>query len=169
MKKLFYLVFLIICTIIITGCEPKREILKHSGKYLSINFKVKKGHSYKISTDRVDFVTSREKAILIGKKFKIGIEEDDNLSLPAYGGDFAKYMKHYSKENEFKKVVFSNIHGFQKYYDYYVRYEVFLPVNDKYVLKLNIYPDDNTPKMAKKAFNSEEVQDILNHISVKEK
>ena len=152
-----------------TGCENKRENLKYDGKNIDVVFQVNKDCNYKVSTDYNDFITVREKAMLIGKKFKIGIEEDDNLSLPAYEGKFSKFMEHYSNEPEFKKTNYSNINGFQKFDASYIRYEVYIPVNNHFVLKLNIYSNKNTPEATKQYLNSKEVQDILNNVTIKKK
>ena len=165
MKKLF-IVLIVVLVIFITGCDIGREELKFNGDEGSITFNVKKDKKYKLSTDKNDLRTSREQAILIGDNFKIGIEFDDNFDY-FFKGDWDKLVKARKDNKDFKKVTYSDIKGIEYFYGGFMRYNVILNIKDskKYYLVLTVYGDKDDEKSAKKAINSEEVKDILNHIS----
>ena len=168
MRKIKYFVIILLAVTIpvLSGCGVKRKELTFKEKEGTIIFNVKNDSKYKISTNRNDFITLREQAILLGNDFKIGIEFDNDFGY-FYKGDF-KAVKNKRKTNEdYKEVTYSDIKGIQYYYGGYKRYEVILPVDGSkdYYVVLTVYGKEDTKKSAKKAINSEEVKDILNHIS----
>lgn len=166
MKKSLYVFGLLLVTIcFITGCNIGKKNLVYKGNGFKVNFEVINSIAYKISTNSNDIKSNSESAIIIGDSFKIGIEEDRNISLKIYNGDFNKYMNNFKDEKGFKKVTYNGINGFQKYYRTRDRYEVFLPVNKDVNLKLNIY--SNGKDDVSKVFKSKDVQDILNSIIIK--
>ena len=77
-------------------------------------------------------------------------------------------MKAAKKDSaDYKEIIYSDIQGIQYFYSGYMRYNVILPIKEskKYYLTLSIYGDKDNEQSARKAINSEEVQDILNHIT----
>ena len=79
-------------------------------------------------------------------------------------------MKAAKKDSaDYKEIIYSDIQGIQYFYSGYMRYNVILPIKEskKYYLTLSIYGDKDNEQSARKAINSEEVQDILNHINQK--
>ena len=168
MKKHINIIALVVmafAVLLLSGCKPKREELKFKHEEGTIVFNVKKDMGYKISTDKKDFRTSREQGVLIGKDFKIGIEFDDDFKY-FFKSDFNKIKEARKESDDYKEVTYSDIKGFQYFYDGYNRYTVILPCNDskEYFLSLNIYGSKDNEESAKKAINNEEVIDILNNI-----
>ena len=164
-KKIFVILLLVVTIPLLTGCGEKREELKFKGKKGTIVFNVKKDSGYKISTNRDDLRTTKEQAVLIGKNFKIGIEFNDDFGY-FFKGDFKKVKDKRKVNTDYKEVTYSDIKGIQYYYGGYTRYEIVLPIENskKYYLSLNVYGKKEDEKSSKKAINSEEVQDVLNHI-----
>lgn len=174
MKKEYVLVVVglsVLIMILIFGCCKKRKNLVYKGKYFDVIFKVKVGKQYKLSTEKKDLQSAREGAIIISDSWKIGIEENYDLSLPVYDKSFNDYMDANRKEKEFRRVSFSGMKGFLNYHSGYVRYEVNLSVSgvDKAFLQLDIYSTEDDKKLALAALNSADVQDILDHIEIKVK
>lgn len=172
MKKIktFSLLLVVLCLIpILTGCKKKSSEITYDGEKIKINFVTKKGSNYKISTDNKDLRTSRENAIILADNFKIGIEENDDLTFPQYFGDFEKLKADNTDEEEYKEVTYSDIKGFEKYYGSYVRFEVYLPIDKKTILKLNIYSIDDTEESTKKVFKSDEIKELLNNMTITKK
>lgn len=163
--KVFSLVLLFI--IFITGCNIGTKNLTYSGKNFNVTFKVLNKKNYDLVDDKT--VNISEKKVLLGNGYRIGIEEDDDISISTYNGDFNKYMNNFKDETDFKEVTYNGLKGFQKYYSAYNRYEIYLPVNEKVCLKLNIYSLENTKEDSLKQMKSKEVQNILNSISIKTK
>lgn len=161
------LLFLLVFIIMITGCFQKREKLEFKGKEGTIVFSLKAENKYKISTKSKDLRTSREQAVLIANDFKVGIELSDDYKY-LFNSDFNR-LKHDRKTNDdYKEVTYSNVDGIQYFYSGYMRYQVILPIkeNNSYYLCLYVYGKDDNKESAKKAINSEEVIDVLNHISI---
>ena len=166
-KRLYVFGLLLVGICFITGCNIGKKSLVYKGNGFNVTFEVINSVAYKMSNSGKDTVTNNEKSAILGDNFKIGIEEDRDISLKIYNGDFNKYMNNFKDEKEFKKVTYNNINGFQKYYGTRGRYEVYLPVNKDVNLKLNIY--SNGKDSLSKVFKSKEVQDILNSIVIKVK
>ena len=182
-SKIFSLVLLLVISLsVITGCDKKKneaetksekkgavETISYDGNKLKATFEVSKSANAKISTESDDFRTSREKAIIIADDFKIGIEENDDLSYSNYSGDFDKYKKAHKENTDYKATKLSGLDAFTQYYGSYVRYEAYLKVSDKYILKLNIYSTKDTEEETKKQFDSQVVKDILDSVKVEVK
>lgn len=166
-KRIFIGLFLFVTALVlVTGCEPKREALKFDGDEGTLTFNVKASEGYKLSTDKKDFRNSREQGMLIGKDFKISIEFDDNFNY-FFDSDFNK-LKEKRKDNEqYKEVEYSGIKGIQYFYGGYNSYTIYLPIegDKEHVLVLSVYGKEDKEAAAKEAIESEEVQDVLNHIS----
>ena len=169
--KIIGVLLVIILVVLFITRFVARKKLKFEDETVSVIFSVKKNNDYTISQERSDLRTSREDAIILGDTFKIGIEIKDDLSLKKYSGDFEKYKEIYKEKEEFKEVTYSGIKGFQRYYEPYIRYEVFLPIegSNKYFVKLDIYSKENTKETAKEQLESSKVKDILNNITIKSK
>ncbi len=169
MKKYFNLIAVVVMVFaitLLTGCGDKRTELKFEGEEGTIVFNVKEKAGYKISTKSEDFRTGREQAVLIGEGFKIGIEFDSDFSY-FYDSDFSMLKDSRKSYDEFKDVTYSNIKGFQYFYDSYNRYNVILPCGDSkdYVLVLYVYGSEDKEESAKKAIKNEELLDVLNNIT----
>lgn len=169
MKKLRNLIaiLLVVCVAsLMTGCGEKREELKFKGEEGSITFNVKQDGNYKISTDKKDLRTSREQGALVGKDFKIGIEFDDDFNY-FFDSDFNKIKEKRKSNDDYKEVTYGDIKGIQYFYGGYNCYNVILPCGDskEYFLTLSVYGAKDTEEAAKEAIKSEEVQDVLNHIT----
>ena len=167
MKKFrFLILFLVLFIPLLVGCEPKRKELVFSGDDGLIIFNVKEDGNYTISTNKDDFRTSKEQAIIIGKDFKIGIEFDDGFDY-FFKGDFDSVKEARKDNDDYKEVTYSDIKGIQYFYDGYMRYNVILPIdgNKKYYAVFSVYGSEDNRESAKDAINNEEVLDILNHIT----
>lgn len=178
--KILSFVLLLVSVLTITACgnkkveeqtapkEEKRKELTFAGKDATITFKVKQDTDYKLSVTQTDLKTTREIAILLGDTFKIGIEVSNAISYSKYEGSFEAYKESFKDKEEFKEVTYNGLNGFIQYYSGYTRYEVYLPIpnSKQYLLKLNIYSNEDTKEKAKEELDSEKVQDILNNIEV---
>lgn len=164
--KTFILMF--ITVILLTGCKPgKQQIYK--GKKLDVIFNVKYATDYKLSEDEKDFRTSREKAVLISDNFKIGIEINEELSNEEFNGDFKKFKEKYKDKEDYTEVKYAGIKGFRIYEQAYARYEIYLPVNNKYIVRFNVYAFTNNKKSTTKILKSKEVKQILKYVEIKTK
>ena len=151
---------------LLTGCAPKREEVSFKGEEGSITFNVKEDGGYKISTNKDDFRTSREQAVLIGKDFRIGIEFDDNYGY-FFNSKWDAVKKARKDRDEFKEVTYSDIKGIQYFYSGYMYYEILLPIEGAkdHFLTLTVRGLKDNEESAKAAIKNEEVQDVLNHIT----
>ncbi len=171
MKKHFKLVavfaFVLVATIILTGCEPKRTDVTFKGEEGTITFAVKEDSGCKISTDEKDLRTSREQGSLVCKNFKIGIEFSDDYGY-FFNSDFKKLKEARSDYDDMKEVTYSGNKAIQYFYGGYNSTEILMPVknNDKYLIDLSVYGKQDTEESGKAAIKSEEVQDVLNNITV---
>ena len=169
MKKYFKHVvvfaFALVLTIILTGCEPKRNDVTFKGEEGTITFAVTEDSGCKISTKNEDLRTSREQASLVCKDFKIGIEFNDDYGY-FFNSDFNKLKEKRKDYDDFKEVTYSGNKAIQYFYGGYNSYEVLIPVdnNKEYYLDLSVYGKEDTEKAAKAAIKSEVVQDVLNNI-----
>ena len=50
-----------------------------------------------------------------------------------------------------------------------IRYEIYLPIDDQIILRLNVYSANDKKKITTKELKSNAVQDLLNHIKVEVK
>jgi len=164
MKKLKILLLLIIPVLLLTGCT-KRYDLKYENAKLAITFSP--DDEYEIKEDIKYFRTAREKAIIIGPSFKVGLELNDTLYTEKI--KFKEFKKKYKSEEDFKEVEYSGMKGFQFYTPAYLRYEIYLPIDDQIILRLNVYSANDKKKFTTKELESKEVQDLLNHIKVEVK
>ena len=162
---------LLMAVVIVTGCEKKEEkqVLNYDGEKLKASFEIAQDLKARLSTEGEDTRTSRETAIILADDFKIGIEENDDLAFSNYSGDFDKYKKAHEDGDNYKETKYNNMDAFVQYYGGYVRYEVYLKVSDKYILKLNVYSTKDTEEETKKQFDSEVVQNILKSVKVEVK
>ena len=161
-KKLFIFLFIVL---FVTGCKPSHK-LKYNGDYFDLVFNVKYAYNYQLSKNKKDFRTAREKAILISDNFKIGIEANNELS-SKYKGDFDKFKKNYKNNDNYKDVRYCNIRGFRIYSRKYARYEIYLPIDDKYILRFNVYAYTNNKKSTTDVLNSKEVKLIFKYLEIK--
>ena len=164
MKKLRFLLLLIIPILLLTGCT-KRYDLKYENAKLAITFSP--DDEYEIKEDSKYFRTAREKAIIIGPSFKVGVELNDTLYTEKI--KFKEFKKKYKGEDDFKEVEYSGMKGFQFYTPAYLRYEIYLPIDDQIILRLNVYSANDKKKFTTKELKSDAVQDLLNHIKVEVK
>ena len=162
-KALKVFIILILPVLLLTGCVGDK--LVYEDARVKVTFEVM--GDYKLVMKKEYFRTSREEAMILDSKFKIGIEFNNDLADKNI--KFDKFMNDYKKEKDFKKVKYSDMNGFSIYTPDYLRYEVYLQVNDKLILRLNIYSPNDNKKATTKVLESEEVQDILKHITVKVK
>ena len=167
MKKNYkLLILLVLPVLLLSGCFKKETLkdLMYEDVDYKVTFGIKEKYDYKLVMDRDYFRTSREEGMILGNNFRIGIEFNRDLALK--NTTFDKYMKKYEKEEDFKKVKYGKMNGFQFYYRTYLRYEIYLQVNDELILRLNIYSLNDNKKATTAALESSEVQDILKHITV---
>ena len=156
---------IILTIVLLTGCSEKRTELKFEGDEGTVVFNVKDRSGYKISTNKDDFRTSKEQAVLIGNGFKIGIEFDDGFSY-FYDGDFNKLKEEKKNSPDYLEVTYGSFSGIQYFYNNYNRYNVVLLVknSNKYMLNLYVYGAFDEESSAKTAIKNAEVLDILNNI-----
>lgn len=159
-KRIKLLLLLILPVLLFTGCL--RDQLVYENAKIKLTFNV--NEDYKLTEDSKYFRTAREKTILIGSNFKIGVEFSDALVTEKI--KFKDFMKKYEKEEDFKKVEYSGMDGFQFYTPSYLRYEIYLPLEEDLILRLNIYSANDNKKATTKVLNSDEVQDIIDNIDV---
>lgn len=170
MKKYYKIattfIIVLAATIILTGCESKREELSFKGDEGSLTFNVKKDTGCKLTTDKKNFRTSREQGTLICKDFKIGIEFDDDFDY-FFNGDFNSLKAARKNNDEYKEITYSNAKGIQYFYGGYMRYNIILKIKDskKYYLVLTVYGNENNAKSAQAAIKNEETLDVLNNIT----
>ncbi len=159
------LILTIIIVPILSVCSLGRKDITFNGDEGKIVFSVKKDGKYKLSTNKNDFRTTREQAVILGDGYKIGIEFDDDFDY-FYKGDFNAVKKAKKKYDEYKEVKYSNLKGIQYFYIGYMRYEIIIPIKDnkKTYLVLTVNGKKNDEKSAKEAIENQDVQDILNHI-----
>lgn len=180
MNRFLKLFMVLLSLLIISGCTKKDsndqisnkkqvQEISYDGNKLKATFAISSDMDARISTESDDFRTSREKAIIICENFKIGIEENDDLSFNKYSGDFKKFKKEHKNNKDYKALKISEHDAFVEYYASYMRYEVYIKVSDEYILKLNIYSTKDTYEDAKKQFESQVVTDLLNSIKVEVK
>lgn len=152
---------LIIMIFLLAGCKPGKK-MKYEGKNIDVIFNVKYSTDYKLSEDKKNFRTAREVAVLISDDFKIGIEINND-----YDGDFKKYKENYKDKDDYKEVKINKKKGFRIYSKPYARYEIYLPVNKKYIVRFNVYAFTNSKESTTKVLNSKEVKEIFKYVDIK--
>lgn len=129
---------------------------------MSLSFSKKA--NYTLSTNKEDFRTTRDDAILKGDSFNITFQ-----FTKYFGNETLANIKEERKDSEeFKDVTYNKMNGFSYYYPSYVTYKVVLPVSESVYAELCIFPKDimsSKQEEAKAAYESEAVQKILNNIS----
>lgn len=164
MKKIKLFLLLIVSVLLITGCT-KRYDLKYENARYKITISPKE--ELELKQDVKYFRTAREKAIIVGPSFKVGIEFNDELATKKI--TFDEFKKQYKKNEDFKEVKYSKMKGFQFYTSAYLRYEIYLPIDDQVILRLNVYSANDKKKFTKKELESDVVQDLLNNIKIEDK
>ena len=169
MKKNIKRIFLIMLIIpFLTACKPVKQ-MTYEGKYLDLIFNVKYSSDYRISQDKKDFRTAREEAIIISDNFKIGIEINKDLLKEEYNGDFEKYKENFKNSEDYKEVKYSKMKGIRIYNKSYARYEIYFPIEEKYILRFNVYAFTNNKKSTTKVLKSKDVKQILKYLDIKVK
>ena len=160
MNRLYKLTFVLLIAFFLTGCRKVKQYVNTN----ELVIKYKSYEKYDIKYDEKFFRNIREQAIIIGSDFKIGIEELIEIKDKK---DFEKFKKQYVKEEDYKEVKYSGYKGFMIYTLAYMRYEIYLNIDNQHVLRLNIYSANDPKEFQTKALNSKEVKGILNHMKVK--
>ena len=168
MKKILKFFTLTLILSFLTACKPGNK-LTYEGKYLDLTFNVRYASNLRISEDKKDFRTAREEAVIISDNFKVGIEISDELSNEEYNGDFEKFKEKYKDKDDYKTVKYNDIKGFRIYTSQYARYEIYLPIENKYILRFNVYAFTNNKKSTTKVLKSKDVKQILKYFEVKVK
>lgn len=156
------LLMVIVLALLLTGCRKFKQIISSENYKISI----KTNNKYTFKYESKYFRTAREEALITGTKFKIGIEHPMKIK---NANEFKKFKKDYLKNEDFEEVNYSGYKGFRFYTSKYVRYEIYLNINNKYILRLNIYGNGSKKEKIKEALNSKDVNDILKHMKVKVK
>ena len=164
-KKFFLVLFFLL---ILTGCKPGKQ-MKYEGKYFNLIFNVKYSTDYRLSQEKNDFRTAREEAVLISDNFKIGVETSKDLSNEEYNGDFNRFKSKYKDSVDFKEVKYGNLKGFRIYCEPYARYELYFPVDNKYILRFNVYAFTNNKKSTTKVLKSSDVKQIFKYLDIEMK
>ena len=159
MKRMSKILLVLILSIFLTGCRRNEQSIN------SDNYKIilKTYNKYNFNYDSVNFRTAREEVLIEGENFRIGIENPIKIKNEKA---FKKYQKDYTKKDNYKEVKYSGYKGFMIYTPSYIRYEIYLNIDNKYIMRLNIYSLDHDKKHQTKALNSDDVQDILKHMDV---
>lgn len=161
-KTISKLLLIIMFAIALTGCRKYKQTI--DSENYKIDIKVSKKFDFKYKSNY--FRTAREEAIISGDKFKIGIENPIKIKNKK---EFDKFKKEYTKKEDFEEVKYSGYKGFIFFTPSYVRYELYLNIDNKNILRLNIYSRGSKKENIKAALESKDVQDILKHMKVKVK
>ena len=170
-KYIIYLIIVLI-TLSATACMKNSKTITYTKDKIEIKLKINDNIKYTLSEDIKDFKSSREDAMILTDKYHIGIDISNELSYSKYNGNFENLKNsHKEKAQDFKEVTYHKINGFQEYNINYMRYEVYFPIkNDKEnIVICNIYAPETKDNMVKEIFQSKEIQNILNSITIKEK
>ena len=160
MNKLYKLTLVLLGAFLLTGCRHVKQYVNTDD--MTVTFKAYE--KYDIEYDALYFRNIREEAIIIGPDFKIAFEQPTKIKNEK---EFDKIKKQYKNEEDYKEVKYSGYEGFLFYTPSYIRYEIYLNINDKYMLRLNIYSANDKKEFQTKALNSKEVQYVLKHMKVK--
>lgn len=165
LKELVLLFVIVFGVLALTGCGKKLKTVTYNDKSkvsVSLSFEEEKG--YELSESKDDLRTSLEDAVLKGDDFNIAIQVDEYSS----NKTFNDVKNIYKKNNDYKEVTYNEMKGISFYSPSYVRYEVILNVDNKTYVSLHIYnkKSPNKEEDVKKIYNSEEVQEILNSVTI---
>ena len=170
--KLFFgagvLGVIIVAVLFMGGCGKKLITSTYTDEKnkVSVSLSYPENDKFNYSTDSKDFRTSAEESVLISDTYKIAW---DVVSI-GYSGDFEKVKDKAMEREESKEVSYNGIKGVSYYYSPYVRYTVALPINDKCYIEFHIYStnEKHDKEHADEVFNSDEVQDILKTVNIKQ-
>lgn len=173
---LFMAVLLMGGILVLSGCGKKMTTLSYTSTdpKATISMSYEEGSPYtfieaeKEGGDKLR--TSSEDAGIVADDFLISFEVVEYF----FSDDtFEKKMEEAKTKEQFTEVKYNGISGFSKYYPSYVRYEVYLPIDEKCYLQVNVYYYKNgewtsaeTDADAKATFESEKVQAILDTIKI---
>ena len=126
--------------------------------------------SFRWSTDAEDFMSDRQKAILLGPDFKISVDAQTN----ELGGGFQGFKERRAETYEIHDVEFGGLKGFAYNQGVSVGYNVFLEIpyanlgipEKTGVLWLQVYADTEDKELLTEKFNSTEVQNILKTVEL---
>ena len=171
MKKFFRNVGLISAivagVVLLVGCGKKLQTTNYEDEKTktSISFKYPEELECNYSTEAKDLRTSSENAIWIFDQYKIAV---DIMTLSS-NEDFNKIKEKRSSNEDYTEVTLNKVSGISYYYSPYNRYDVYLPINDKYLADFHIYSTKEGSKKedVEKVFNSDEMKEILNTIELK--
>ena len=152
----------LVLAVFLTGCRRVKQSI--STDDLTISFK--SNEKYDIKYDNQFFRTVREEAIIIAPDFKIAFEHPTEIKNEK---EFEKLKKEYKKEEDFKEVKYGRYEGFLFYTPSYIRYEIYLNIDNKHVVRLNIYSPNDQKEFQVKALNDKNANQILNHMRIKVK
>lgn len=161
-KKICKILFVFILVVSLTGCRRFKQEYRSDDLYI----KFKGIEKYKITKDNKYFRTAREEGMIFNHKFKIGIERPTAIKNKK---EFNKFMKEHKKEEDFKEIKYSGYKGFLFYTPPYIRYEIYLNINNKNIVRFNIYSPNDKKKFQVEALNSDDVQYILKHMNIEVK
>ena len=171
MKKFFRNVGLISAivagVVLLVGCGKKLQTTNYEDEKTktSISFKYPEELECNYSTEAKDLRTSSENAIWIFDKYKIAV---DIMTLSS-NEDFNKVKEKRSSSEDYTEVTLNKVSGISYYYAPYNRYNIYLPINDKYYADFHVYSTKEGYKKedVEKVFNSDEMKEILNTIELK--
>ena len=158
-KNISKVLLVVVLALFLTGCRKYKQTI--NSEHYKID--IKTYNEYKFIYDSNYFRNVREEALIDGEGFKIGIENPIKIKNEK---EFNKFKKDYKDKEDYKEVKYSGYKGFMVYTDSYVRYEIYLNINNKYILRLNIYGHSSKKDNIKEALESKEVKDILKHMKV---
>lgn len=159
-NRLYKLTIVLLMAVFLTGCRRIKQTVNTDDMVV----RFKSYEKYDIQYDNLYFRNIREVAMIIGPDFKIGFEQPTAIK---NAKEFDKFKKQYKKEEDYKEVKYSGYKGFMIYTAAYMRYEIYLNINNKHILRLNIYSANDQKKYQTEALNSKEVQYILKHMKVR--
>jgi len=159
MKKFTKVFSILLFVLLLTGCRRVKQI--YSSDDLKIEFK--SIEKYKVTQDKMFFRTAREEGMIVGPTFKIGIESPTEIKNEK---EFNKLMKSHKKDTDFKEVKFSGYKGFLFYTAPYIRYEIYLNIDNKHVLRLNLYSANDKKEFQEAELKSKYVNYILKHMKI---
>ena len=159
---LFVIVFGVLA--LITWGKKLKTVTYNDKSKVSVSLSFKEEKGYELSESKVDLRTSLEDEVLKDDDFNIAIQVDEYSS----NKTFNDVKNIYKKNNDYKEVTYNEMKGISFYSPSYVRYEVILNVDNKTYVSLHIYSkkSPNKEEDVKKIYNSEEVQKILNSVTI---
>ncbi|MBO4245344.1 MAG: hypothetical protein J5892_01235 [Bacilli bacterium] len=159
-SRCYKLLVVLLMAMFLTGCRRVKQYISTDDMIV----KFKSVEKYDIKYDTQFYRTIREVGMIVGPDFKIGFEQPTEIKNEK---EFEKLKGQYKDQEDFKEVKYSGYEGFMFYTAPYIRYEIYLNIDNKHVLRLNIYSANDPKEFQTKALNSKEVQYILKHLKVK--